>query len=151
MAVARLKWFTKLHVLKQIGRELLEQFFARFNWNGKTVLPPASASDDEYFQAIARILMEPEGLPEEFCEALYLVDEMAHSEGHERLLTAARKAGVGVDQEGTRTQPELALEVFLAKPRLLEEAHQEQKLVRMTSFEYFGSTAPIDRTTTFKP
>jgi hypothetical protein len=151
MAVARLKWFTKLHVLKQMGRELLERFFARFDWTGKAGLPPASASDDEYFQAVARILMAPEELPEELCEALYLVDEMAHKEGHERLLTAARKAGLEVDRDGTHTQPELALEVFLAKPKLLEAAHREQRLVRMTSFEYFGSKTPSDRRATFTP
>ena len=45
----------------------------------------------------------------------------------------------------------MALEVFLADPNMLSEAHSEQKLVRLTSFEYYGSKEPVDRAGTFKP
>ena len=34
---------------------------------------------------------------------------------------------------------------------MLSEAHSEQKLVRLTSFEYYGSREPEDRTKTFVP
>jgi len=88
MAVMRFKRFTKPQVLKQIGRELLGRFFGRVGGagNGKKLeLPPASASDDEYFQGVARVLMSPEGLPDEIGEALYMVDEMSSDEGHDRL------------------------------------------------------------------
>jgi hypothetical protein len=45
MSVMRFKRFTKVGVLKGIGRELLGRFFGRFNGNGKALaLPPASAS-----------------------------------------------------------------------------------------------------------
>ena len=48
MSVMRFKRFTKVGVLKGIGRELLGRFFGRFNGNGQALaLPPASASDDE--------------------------------------------------------------------------------------------------------
>jgi hypothetical protein len=147
----RFKRFTKVGVLKGIGRELLSRFFGRVNGAGngrKLELPPASASDDEYFQGVANALMSPEGLPDEVGEALYMVDEMCGDEGHDRLRSAA--CGVGLKVDG-HTQAELALEVFLADPRVLSEAHCEQKLVRLSSFEYYGSKEPGDRTRTFKP
>jgi len=150
MAVMRFKRFTKLGVLKGIGRELLDRFFGRFNGagNGERVeLPAASASDDDYFEGVARALLSPEGLPDEVGEALYMVDEMSNEEGHDRLQAAAQEAGLKVDGH---TRAELALEVFLADPKVLSEAHSEQKLVRLTSFEYYGSKEPVDRTKTFK-
>jgi hypothetical protein len=65
----------------------LGRFFERFNGgsNGKRIeLPPASADDYEYFHGVAKGLMSPEGLPDELGEALYLVEEMANDEGHDR-------------------------------------------------------------------
>ncbi len=154
MSVMKFKRFTKRQVLKQIGRELLGQFFGRFEQanNGKRIeLPPASASDDEYYEGVAEALMSPEGLPDQVGEALYLVDEMANDEGHERLEAAARKAGLEFNGDGGRTQAELVVEVFLAKPEVLSTAHSEQKLVRLSAFEYYGTKEPVDRSKTFTP
>ena len=81
MAVMRFRRFTKVSVLKGIGRELLGRFFNQLNGqaNGKKLeLPPANAGDDEYFQGVAKALMSPEGLPDEVGEALYMVDEMSN-------------------------------------------------------------------------
>ena len=153
MAVMRFRRFTKVSVLKGIGRELLGRFFNRLNGqtNGKKLeLPPASAGDDEFFQGVAQALMSPEGLPDEVGDALYMVDELSNDEGHERLHAVIQEAGLKLDGNG-HTQAELALEVFLADPKILSEAHSEQKLVRLTSFDYYGSKEPVDRTATFKP
>ena len=151
MAVLKFKRFTKVGVLKEIGRELLGRFFGQVGGggNGKQLeLPPASASDDEYFRGVAKALMSPEGLPDEVSEALYMVDEMSSEEGHDRLRAAATKAGLKVDGQ---TRAELALEMFLAAPRVLSEAHSEQKLVRLTSFEHYGGKEPADMAKAFKP
>lgn len=151
MAVMKFKRFTKVGVLKEIGRGMLDRFFGQVGGggNGKRLeLPPAGASDDEYFRGVAKALMSPEGLPDEVGEALYMVDEMSSEEGHDRLHAAAREAGLKVDGH---TRAELALEVFLADPKVLSEAHSEQKLVRLTSFEYYGGKEPEDRAKTFKP
>ncbi len=152
MSVMRFKRFTKVGVLKGVGRELLSRFFNRFTGGSKTIaLPPASATDEEYFQGLAKTLMSPEGLPDEASEALYQMDEMANDEGHERLQAAAREAGLELNGDGSHTEAEFALEVFLAEPTVLSEAHSEQKLVRLSSFEYYGAEKPEDRTSTFEP
>ena len=152
MSVMRFKRFTKVGVLKGIGRELLGRFFGRFNGNGKALaLPPASASDDDYFQGVAKALLSPEGLPDEVGEALYLVDEMSNDEGHDRLDAAVREAGLQVNGDGNRTPAELVVEVFLARPEVLSAAHDDQRLLRLTTFEYYGSKKPVNRTATFKP
>ena len=151
MAVMKFRRFTKLAVLKEIGRGMLDRFFDQVGGggNGKRLeLSPASATDDEYFQAVARALMSPEGLPDVVSEALYMVDEMSGEEGYERLQAAAQGAGLKVDGH---TRAELAVEVFLTDPKALSEAHSEQRLTRLTSFEYYGNRKPVDRTETFKP
>ena len=153
MSVMRFRRFTKLHVLKRVGRELLGRFFGRLDGanNGKKVeLPPASASDDEYFEGVVKVLMSPEGLPGEVGEALYRVDEMANDDGQERLQEAVA-ARPDLKLDGKLTREEFALEVFLADPKLLAEKHSELKLVRLTTFECYGSKKPVDRTKTFKP
>jgi hypothetical protein len=112
MSVMRFKRFTKADVLKGIGRELLDRFFGRVGGAGnskKLDLPSASVSDDEYFLGVAKVLMSPEGLPDEVGEALYLVDEMANEEGHDRLHAAATEAGLKLDGSGEHTQAEFAL------------------------------------------
>ncbi|MCX6927641.1 MAG: hypothetical protein NT154_31195 [Verrucomicrobia bacterium] len=153
MAVMRYKRFTKVSVLKGIGRQLLGRFFSQVNGqsNGKKLeLPPDSADDGEYFQGVAKVLMSPEGLPDAVGEALYMVDEMSSDEGQERLHAVVQQAGLKLDGNGL-SHAELALEVFLADPKLLSEAHAEQKLVRLAAFEYYGSKEPVDRTETFQP
>ena len=68
MKITRIKFklFNKPHVLKKIGRDLLARFFERFKTelqgNG-LALPPPELSDDEYFDALSRLLLSPESLP----------------------------------------------------------------------------------------
>ena len=64
--------FTKTHFLKQIGRSLLDRFFAKFATEltaRQVELPAATLADEEYFTALAKVVLAPDGLPEGLIEA----------------------------------------------------------------------------------
>jgi hypothetical protein len=92
MSTLKFKRFTKPHFLKQIGRELLDRFFKRFSpelAEKQITLPAAELGDDDYYKAVARTVMSPEGLPDKLAEAAYAIEGMANEEGEDRLHRAA--------------------------------------------------------------
>jgi hypothetical protein len=80
MSTIKFKRFTKPHFLKQIGRELLDQFFNRFNvelGERQIVLPATTLDDDTYFVAMSQVAMSPDGLPTKVALASRLVGEIS--------------------------------------------------------------------------
>jgi hypothetical protein len=141
MFVLKYKRFTRPQVLHGIGRPLLTQFFDQFRaeiLEENLAVPPPTLSDEEWFGAIAKLLSAPEGLPARLAEALYAIDEMASPHGQEQLEVAAAEAGLQLPfNEGT-TREDLAMQMWLAAPGLLARLHNQQRLRRLTAFEYFG-------------
>jgi hypothetical protein len=77
MTTLKLKKFTRIHVLKSIGRDLLARFFGAFGDAGAFSLPPPDAQDKDFFEAIARLLLRPEGLRGDLTEVLMVIEEMS--------------------------------------------------------------------------
>lgn len=153
MASVRFRRFTKPHVLKDIGRALLGRFFAKFKDDleeKKVALPDPALADEEYFGTLANVLMSPEGLPGSLNDALYAIDEMATEDGQQRLeeAVAAKQLPLAFDEKSSRE--DIALQVWLESPELLAEKHNEQRLIRLSSFEYYSNPTPTDRTATFE-
>lgn len=93
----RIRRFTKPKFLKQIGRPLLGRLFTQFSAElaAKNVtMPSAQLEDDEYFEALAKVVMAPESLPDNLIEALFMIEEMANKQGQERLEAGARQMGL---------------------------------------------------------
>ena len=88
MPVLRYKRFNKPRRLRQIGRELLQRFFESFANDLESLggaLPAFEIADDDYYDALARLLMNPESLPNRLNEALFAIDELSGPEGQTRL------------------------------------------------------------------
>ena len=154
MGSLRFRRFTQPLLLMGVERGLLHEFFGKFARElagGSVVLPDASVPDDEYFRALCRLLMAPEGLPFALNEALYAVDEMADSDGRARLQAAVEGARlpVGVRQESSDL--DFAIQTWLLAPSLFTRKHAERQSSRCSTFEYFGAVKPTDRTRTFAP
>ena len=144
----KFKRFTKPKFLKQVGRELLGQLFGRFSEElamRKVTLPAAELDDEAYFKALSGLALAPDGLPDRLIETLFAIEEMANEEGQERLEAAASQAGLALKWDEMPSHGDIAVQVFLAKPELLAEKHNEQRLIRLATFEYFGSRRPVDR------
>jgi len=91
------------------------------------------------------VALAPDGLPDNLIETLFAIEEMANEEGQERLEAAATQAGLDLKFDEKSSHGDIAVQVFLAKPELLAEKHNEQRLIRLATFEYFGSKKPEER------
>jgi hypothetical protein len=154
MPILKFKRFNKHQTLKHIGREQLGQFFGHFRpdfaASGLT-LPGPDLPESQYFQALARLLMAPEGLPDRFNEALFAIDEMATQRGQELLQATSEWAGLQVQFKPESSPEEIALQVWLAAPALLARTHNAQRLRRLTAFEYAGSKFAKEERLPFDP
>jgi hypothetical protein len=154
MSTLKLRRYNKPSFLKGLGRELLETFLARFtNYLdvAKIHLPSCDLPDDDYFKALAKILFSPEGLPDELNEVLYALEEMSSAEAEERMREAVAAAGVEIAFRPDSTGGDVAMQVWLAAPELLAKAHNEQKVLRLATFEHFPSKVLKADRLTFTP
>jgi hypothetical protein len=142
MATLRLKRFTKVQFLRGVGRKLLARFFERFAGElaeRKVDLPKGDLPDGEYFAGLSKLLLSPEGLPDELTEALCMIDEMSNDAGQERLQNAIAESKLELKFDRESSHGDVAMRVWLEEPRLFAETHNQQQLVRLASFEYFGT------------
>jgi len=143
--ILRFKRFTRIQVLKRIGRELLERFLRAFEpeLRAQGVALPGSAFDDAaYFLALGRLLATPEQLPDRLNEALFAIDEMSSPEGQEQLELGLARSGLPLTYAPGSSREDMALQVWLADPALLARLHNQHRLRRLTTFEYFGTNLP---------
>jgi hypothetical protein len=148
----KFKRFTKPKFLEQVGRELLSRLFGRFSDDlaaKEVVLPDKELDDDNYFRQLTALTMAPDSLPDNLIESLFAIEEMANKEGQERLESAAFQAGLDLKFDKKSSHGDIAVQVFLANPELLAEKHNEQRMTRLSTFEYFGSKEPVDRSDAF--
>lgn len=152
MSTLKFKRFTKVNFLKTIGRDLLGQFFNRFNsdlaQNG-VVMPAETLEDDAYYGEVAGIAMAPEGLPDNLVEVAYAIEGMASEEGQDRLERATGETGQAFQFRENSSCAEMSMQAWLANPEVFAEKFNEQRLARLATFDYFGSKQPMDQSDTF--
>jgi len=142
MRTLRFKRFTKLSVLRGVTRGLLARFFERFTSQlagNKVEFPRPDRPDEEFFKAVAALLLSPEELPDELGEALFAIDEMTNEAGQERLQTALAQANAETNFDPAVSCGDMAMRTWLTEPELFARAYNEQQLQRLSSFEYFGT------------
>jgi len=112
-------------------------------------LPGAGLKDDEYFKALSRVAMSPDGLPDDLFEAVYAIEEMATEEGQERLERAVAQGELALVFGDKSSRGDMAMQAYLAAPEVLAQKNNELRLARLSSFEYYGTKKPVDRTDAF--
>src|SRR4051812_17880730 len=126
--------FTDCHFLRAIGRNLLQEFFEKFQTEVSVPvagpLPHPDVSDDTFFTTLSTWLMSPEGLPDRMNEVLHEVQELSTEEGHDRLKAAIGSNGLQLFLGDNATPEELALRVWLNAPALLAQKYNEQRFTR---------------------
>jgi hypothetical protein len=146
MATFRLSHFSSPEVIKAIDRRRLVAFLdphrAFFKTRGIDL--PAVASDGEPdYDALVRVFMSPdESTPKDLIDALYYVDGMSTAKGMEDLIDAAREARLTLDAADDVTPADLAVQVWLRDPELLERKQAEQYLLNPKSFEHYLTDDP---------
>src|SRR5688500_3472195 len=124
--------FTDCHFLRAIGRNLLKEFFDKF----QVALPPSNVSDDTFFHTIGTMLMAPEGLPDRFNYVLHEIQELSTQTGHDCLKASIGVGGVQLELDGQETPEELAFRVWLNSPDVLARKYNEQRFSRSKGFAY---------------
>lgn len=124
------------------------RFFDRFRGElaEKNIELPATAlEDDEYFGAMSRAAMSPDGL----FEAVYAIEAMATEEGQDRLERAVASGELALTFDERSSRGDMAVQAYLAAPEVLAQKNNEMRLARLSSFEYYGAKKPVDRSDSF--
>ncbi|MFH1865736.1 MAG: hypothetical protein ABIK85_07620 [Candidatus Eisenbacteria bacterium] len=97
----------------------------------------------DYEGLISVFMLPDEDTPPELVDALYMVHEMATPEAMGGLLGAIEalppQDRFVLDESPDPTPADVAVQVWLKAPRLLERKHSEQAMVGRRSFEYYLS------------
>lgn len=135
--------FTNPDRLRSISPEHLLSFFVRwsdyFSRRGLD-LTIVSAKDFPY-ERLANILLEPDQtVPDSMVNALFYVHETANAQSMDELLDRAKLAGIA-DEIGRAPSPaDVALQIWLRRPDLLELQHAESVAFDRSNFMYFAGS-----------
>lgn len=149
MASFKLRHFANAEALRTIRPQYLMALLGKhadyFTKRGVNLAAFNGAGPD--YDAIAGVLMAPEEPPSSLIDDLYYVEEMATPSGMDSLLDAATEAKLELDLDDEPTPADVAVQVRLRAPALLEQKHAEQVLLdRKRSFVYFQPKDGVDIT-----
>lgn len=148
MSTLRLKKFTDPDWLATIapGRmAALLRPWASYLAGRDFVLPPASANGIDC-RALSSILMAPDAkTPPDMVDALYFIQETSSHDDPDVLLADAELAGLAVPEDPDVTAADIAIDIWLAKPAVLQMRHAQSLAFRQQSFDYFGGRAASRR------
>lgn len=137
--------FTNPDRLKHISPERLKIFLGQWqDYFEACGLDIASTpTDDMPLDDIAHILMNPDAsVPEDMVDALYYVHETATHEAMEELLDRAEAAEIDIDKDHEASTADVAVQIWLAQPMLLQRQHAETIALKRSNFMYFAGSAP---------
>src|SRR5262245_14537202 len=136
MAAWSLKRFSNPGVLRQIHFPHLLRFLKRHERTlikRGVVIPSSGDSKSFNFPALIRVFLTPEqGLSKELIDALYFIDELATEQGMDALLNETECQDLELDQESTPA--DIAVQIWLHDPKILERKHAENAFNRIRSF-----------------
>jgi hypothetical protein len=150
MTTFMLRHFTNAQTLQAVQPRHLMELLARHSgyFAARGVDFDSFNGHGPDYAAIARVLMSPdEQTPSALIDDLYYLDEMATVDSMDALLEAANAAGIKLDVGLDPTPADVAIQMRLRAPELIEQKHAEQFLLqRRRTFEYFRSKPGVETT-----
>ncbi|WP_149115023.1 hypothetical protein [Limnoglobus roseus] len=129
MATFRPTHFASPDTLAAVHRPRLAAFLGPYQGFLEARGFPATAGDAPVaidYARLAQILLAPDqDTPPELIDALYYVDRLATPQGMADLLTAARDRGLALGVADDVTPADVAVQVWLQAPRLVERVEAE--------------------------
>ena len=152
MGAASNKRFTRVETLKSIAPEHILGFLGRFNGyfaDRGVALPQSPDTKSMPYDDLVKVFMEPDdNTPSDLSEALYLIDEMSTPDGMDDMLAEAGKKNIAITGREDPSPADVAVQVWLANPSILERRHDRKSVERSKSFDYYHSaTAPTKKLT----
>ena len=142
MATLNPRRFAQPDSLKAINPIRLLAFLAPYQdyLTGRGLIWPASAPPEFDYETLAGLLMRPDDqMPNRMVDALYFVHEMATPEEMDSLIRAAGEEGVEIDHDPDTTPADIAAQLWMKAPDLLERLHAEVLVMKPRSFTHFKS------------
>ena len=139
MSTLNLKRFARAGTLKKIDFDnlmgLLRGHAAYFEGRGVAL----NGDEDEFeYDDLVRVLMTPDDdFPGDLADVLHHINEMATEDGMDSLLEEAERRSITLDVGDEPTPADVALQMWLIDPDIVERKNAEQYLVRPRSFEGF--------------
>ena len=148
MATFNLRRFSKIDTLRRVAPEHLINFLARhadyFSGRGLE-LPSVESGDELDYIKLSLLLLNPDAnTPNDLSEALYYIDEMSTLEGFDSIQDAIEGTDIDIAVDDNAAYADLAIQVWMQKPAILERLRSEQFLLRPRSFDYFKATNASD-------
>ncbi len=133
--------FTNPARLKEIKPDRLISFLAQWSeyFSGRGLDLAAIIPAEMPYDEIAGVLMNPvQGVSDDMVNALYYVHETASKEPMEELIERAEAAGLDIDHDEQSTPADVAVQIWLTKPDLLERQHAQTVAFNRSNFTYFA-------------
>lgn len=141
MATFALRRFSNAELLKSVEPAALMQLLLPYAdyFKGRSVDFSSFAGSGLNYDAIAQVLASPDATtPSPLVDDLYFVDEMATKAGMDSLLEAIAARGIALQFGADATPADVAVQVRLVAPELLERTHAESAIMRKRrSYECF--------------
>lgn len=141
MATFNPRIFTNPARLKEIDPGRLISFLSQWSsyFGGKGLDLTAVDTSEMPYDHIAGILMTADkDVPEPMVNALYYVHETARNESMEEMIERAAQAGLDIEHDEKSTPADVAVQIWLANPGLLERQHAETVAFNRSNFMYFA-------------
>lgn len=143
MATLDFQRFTRVETLRAIQPRLLTRLLAPHHdfLAARGVMLPANGSDEHDYQGLIKTFMSPdENTPHQLTEALHLINEMASTPGCiDELQEEAARRQVVISCQADASPEDIALQVWLEAPAIVERKHAEHSLAKQREFTYFQS------------
>jgi hypothetical protein len=139
----RISRFSDLGFLQSVDqprflRPLLTPYASYFKRQGLNLRELGNGDDDD--RKLVAIFTRPdEEMPPALLDLLYVLDDLADDNGHDRILEEAKRQDVSLDGiVGRRLSAgEFAIAVFLTHPKVVRTSHEKTLYTKMRNFEEF--------------
>jgi hypothetical protein len=141
MGVYRLKRFSEPEALKRVDQDLLLELLLPhsvfFEERGLKLSKGMQSGEIDYERLVNILTTPDDGVPDGLIHALYFIHEMSSPVAMDELIDAARLRGIellGVDE---KSPEDLAIEIWLKAPEIVERKHAETSVAKKRTYSYF--------------
>jgi hypothetical protein len=100
---------------------------------------PAGSDYEIDYEPLANILIHPDdSVPRQMVDALYFVHGMADAEQMDDLIGSAKQLQLPLDSDQESSPADVAVQIWLLAPDVLQEKHAEAAAIRQRNFTYFA-------------
>jgi hypothetical protein len=141
MATFNLRKFSEPDRLKTIKPARLIAFLKPYDeyLSRRGFTLPAGPDDEIDYESLANILIHPDdSVPRQMVDALYFVHGMADAEQMDELIGSAKQLQLPLDPDQESSPADVAVQIWLLAPEVLQEKHAEAAAIRQRNFTYFA-------------